>query len=49
MITTIEGQLGRVWLVPSCMKGKQKLVDKLLRSLTRRIPEPSTVQDTGVG
>merc|ERR1719369_1714190 len=40
MITTIEGHLRRVWLVPSIMQGKQKLVDKLLRSLTRKIPEP---------
>ena len=40
IITNIEGEAGKVWLVPSAMKGKQKLVNTLLASLSRRLPMP---------
>ena len=45
IITNIEGEAGVVWVVPSFMKGQQKLVNALLTSLSRRLPVPST----GVG
>ena len=47
MITTIEEQADKVWLVPSIMRGKQKTVNALLTSLSRRLPEPNTGVETG--
>ena len=36
-----EGEAGMVWLVPSFMKGQQKLVNALLASLSIRLPVPN--------
>jgi len=47
IITTIERHAGKVWLVPSFMLGKRKMVDALLLSLSRRLSEPNTGVETG--
>ena len=36
------GEVGVVWVVPSFMKGQQKLVNALIASLSRRLPVPDT-------
>ena len=44
-----EGEAGMVWLVPSFMKGQQKLVNALLASLSIRLPVPNISVGEGEG
>ena len=44
-----EGEAGMVWMVPSFMKGQQKLVNALLASLSIRLPVPNISAGEGEG
>ena len=48
-IKVFEGEAGMVWLVPSFMKGQQKLVNALLASLSIRLPVPNISVGEGEG